>query len=277
MNRSIVLRHFFAHCSTAARRALPDNALFTAERGERCVPLMPCWPELLSDFADLGPVALVSQNAFAQFARCVPEVEFAPVPGGTEVVELGSTFIADTAEWAHALAVEEPVPGGCLFSLQFFGADGAGLWKLLLTRDAQLEHFAGMVRHYASGAFPPEGRACPASTPNRLAELQRRGCALAQEVARETITSTLLAARREERALSVTVGRGGLSLSGTLVPRCLERCPCAVHAYDRDAEFHLATRETFRVWRVRERGASALEILDAGGALVARIAGLATE
>src|SRR4051794_23280523 len=104
-------RHLFVRCPSDALRTLPANSQFTAERGERCVPLTACWPELLSDCGDLGAVALVSQNSGAQFARCIADVDFASVPGSTEVVELHSGLVADTSEWSHALAVEEPIMG----------------------------------------------------------------------------------------------------------------------------------------------------------------------
>lgn len=267
-------RHLFVRCPADAHQTLPDYSLFTADRGERCVPLTACWTELLSDCADLGPVALVSQNGGAQFARCVPQVDFAPVPCSEEIVELGSGLVGDMAEWSHALAVEEPILGGSLFSLQFFAFDGAGLWKLLLTRDAQLEHFGAMVRHYASGTPPPSPRPpSPIPRATRLAQLQQGGCAYAHEVPRETLAMTLLSARREDRALSVTVGREGLVLGGKIIPRSLERCPCALHAYDHDAELHLATGENYSVWRVFHRGCWALEILDADGHLAVRLGG----
>lgn len=267
-------RHLFVRYPSEAQYTLPDDFQFMAERGERCVPLTACWPELLIDCQDIGPVALVSQNAGAQFARSVSDVDFAPVPGSTEMVELRSGLVADTSEWSHALAVEEPLLGGSLFSLQFFTPDGAGLWKLLLTRDAQLEHFAGMVRHYASGSPPPPPRPqSERSTLTRVMELQQRGCGLAHEVPSETLAMTLLTARREERPLNISVGRNGLLLSGAVTPRSLERCPCAVHVYDHCSEVHLATGEDFSVWRVLERSRWTLEILDGDGALTARVGG----
>lgn len=264
-------RHLFVRCPAEARHALPDRSLFVTDRSERCVPLTACWHEILSDCTDLGPVALVSQNTGAQFARCVSHVDFAPVPGSNDVVELGSDLVGDTAEWSHALAVEEPILGGSLFSLQFFAFDGAGLWKMLLTRDAQLEHFAGMVRHYASGTPPPEPRPQCVQPNNRLSALQNLGCARAHEVPRETLAMTLLTARREERSLTVTVGRDNLSMGGTMVPRSLERCPCALHAYDHNSELHLATGDNCSVWRVRDRSKWILEILDADGRLVVQL------
>lgn len=263
--------HIFASCTAEALHLLPDSRSFTAERGERCIRLHACWSELLADCAELGTVAIVSQSAGAQFARCIPGLDFAPVPDCTEIVELGSGFVADTAAWSHVLAVEEPAPGGYRFSLQFFAQDGEGLWKLMLTRDAQLDHFAAMVRHYASGNLPPVPAKDRPATTSRLIELQAQGRARAYEVPHDALTTLLLAARREERALTVSVDRDGLQFCGSLVPRTLERCSCAFHAYDHRSELHLDTGEGFAVWWVRSRHGWALEILDAAGQLAARL------
>jgi hypothetical protein len=265
-------RHLFANLSPSTRHALPDYALFTAERGERCVPLMACWPELLGDCAELGPVALVAQNTSAQLARCIAEAEFVPVPMSTEIVELGSGFVADTINWSHALAVEEPTPGGSLFSLQFFGYDGAGLWKLLLTRDAQLEHFAGLVRHYASGTPPPIADPRPGRTAAcDFADAPQTDADPASEVPIEALISTFLEARRAAQPLTVTVSRENLVLTSAFVPRSLERCSCAIHAYDHDAELHLAIGGHLRVHRIARRQRRGLELWGTHGETIARI------
>jgi len=264
-------QHLFAHDAAHGLHTLPESCVFTAERGECCVRLVPCWLELLTDCADLGPVALISQSAGAQLARCVPRVEFAPVPEGGEIVELNSGLVADSAAWSHVLAVEEPTCGGCLFSLQFFTRQGEGLWKLLLTREAQLEHFTGMVRHYASDLPVPNLAGWVSPQPPRIVELRGMGKAFAHPVPSETVATTLLAAHRESSALTISVGRSGLLLSGALVPRTLERCPAAFHAYDYNAEIHLAIEDEFRVWRVSERTGRVLEILDRDGELLARL------
>lgn len=261
-----IQRHLFASCFPGTRHALPDYALFNGERGERCVPLMACWPQLLGDCAELGPVALVAQNTGAQLARCVSEADFVPVPMSSEIVELRSGFVADTVGWSHALAVEEPTPGGSLFSLQFFGHDGAGLWKLLLTRDAQLEHFAGLVRHYASGTPPPFAESCAAHADSQETKL-------ASEVPIEALITTFLEARRTGQQLTVTVGRDSLELTSTFVPRSLERCPCAIHAYDHDAELHLFAGENIRVHRVCKRRQWGLEVVHHHGRRIARVEG----
>jgi putative heme degradation protein len=265
-------RHLFASCSPGARHALPDHALFTAERGERCVPLMACWPELLGDCAELGPVAIVGQNSGAQLARCISEPDFAPVPMSTEIVELRSGFVADTVEWSHALAVEEPTSGGSLFSLQFFGHDGAGLWKLLLTRDAQLEHFAGLVRHYASGTTPPAVDPDDDGTMGcGRGGVRSADANAANEVAIDALLSTFLEARRTGVPLTVTVGREGLVLTSAFVPRSLERCSCALHAYDHNAELHVAIGDGIHVHRIERRRRTELEVLGKCGKIVARV------
>lgn len=272
MNNRRLNHHIFATASSHLPHLLPNAFVFTTERGERCVRLHSCWSELLVDCRGLGPVAIVSQSSSAQFASCVAGLDFAPVPDSTEIVELGSGLIADTAEWSHVLAVEEPVPHGYRFSLQFFTADGQGLWKVLLTSGAQLEYFADMARHYASSTLPPPPpihQACASAS--RLTELHASERTCAYAVPDEALATLLLAARREERALAVTVGRGRLQFSRSLVPRALERCACTFHAYDYDAELHLHLGESATCWWVRGREGWVLEILDPAGQLAARL------
>ncbi|HWL54591.1 MAG TPA: ChuX/HutX family heme-like substrate-binding protein [Chthoniobacteraceae bacterium] len=285
------------------------HQLFRAEGGEVCAALSCDWDALLSGMSELGPVALITHNRSVRLAMLVEQVDFAHEPLSDSYIELQSGLIADPQEWTYALAVQENLPSGAIFGFQFFDRTGQGQLKVVLTREAQLEHFFAMVEEHGVGGYPPAcaeeppSRTSDATPPllpgrtllrglwkrtrhetggrffpglpgiTRLAALQNVGDDLARPITLNHFLATLMALRRKRLPARFTLFNRHLTHGVNLRARQLERCPQGVHLFDSEGEFHLSTESPLLYWLIRDGGQTSFEIIAPCGERVALVSG----
>lgn len=312
MRRSRFLSHqadafAFPPCRSICRNRRCQ--LFRAQGGEVCAALTDDWDTLLAGMAPLGPVALITHNPSLRLATLVERADFAREPMSGCFVELQSGLIADTHEWAYALAVQENRPPGAIFGFQFFDHMGQGQLKIVLTREARLEHFFSMIEAHGVGGYPPEtaeNEPTAGSQPaaplapertllralwmrtrhetgsrffpglpgiTRLTALQKVGTDLARPITPNHFLATLLGLRKKRLPAHFTLFNRHLSHSATLRVRQLEHCPQGVHFFDAEGEFHLSTESPLLYWVIRSNQGAAIEIIRPCGERVGLITG----
>ncbi len=291
--------HPFAFPSAPAIDRGFRGHFFRAEGGEICVPLGNRWEELLGELEGLGPVALITHNSHVRLAALTAAPEFAPEPGSTSYTELRSGLHVESADWAYALAVQEEVILGTIFGFQFFDHHGKGQLKILLSREAQIEHFLWMLRRHGVGGYPPDPEAevpgCGPSNPvmpdrealralwpitrheigghffpglpgvTRLAAVQAVGEPYARQVGFEAVLAWILQLRRKGMLMRFSLYSRRLTHAATLAPHRVERCPQGLHLFDQENELHFLRGEELLYWVIRAGGHDALEVIDASG------------
>ena len=260
-----------------------QDKLFKTERGDLCLCLHEAWPSLLIDLGLLGPVAVVSHSEQVALASFSVQLEFLPVPGGTEMVEVGSGICLETERLGCVIAGQEVETGK--LSLHFFDRDGFGLFKVMPAPGSDRDGFIQFMEHYArdpelvhsqdpvleplllgQGAVTAEERehlrkawtTFPAALGGNLVPggqgvswwdaLRLAGPGRAKPINKEGLLKAILAAHHHEGLLRFSAWRGGLHQEIALVPRRLEKCGHCFHLLDVSREAHLFFESGFEAW-----------------------------
>ena len=273
--------------------AVHEALLFSTEKGDICLRLIESWQQLLTDTAILGSVLLLSRTEQAVLASRVSRTDFWPLPEGagdsesSMLVELGSGFSVNLDDLHFAVAADERLETERMLALQFFDKYGAGMFKAILTDDADHEWFTRFIQHYARGGQPPRVSAetrppLPApgalaadpaglawlrdiwpnldpSVPGdfihgweditRLEALELVGAPCASTARYEQLVQGLLLASQSQFPLSFTLFNQGLHHQVTMVPRRMERCGDSIHIMDRDSEAHILRAPGLSLWQ----------------------------
>jgi putative heme degradation protein len=280
--------------------AVDEELLFSTEKGDICLRLIESWPQMLTDTAILGSLLLLSRTEQVVVASRVARTDFWPVPqvsdkswrfdgiaDSTDMMELGSGFAVDMADLHFAVAADECLEKERMLALQFFDKYGAGMFKAILTEEADYEWFARYIQHYARGGCPPHISAAsrpplPASGPlaadpegiawlremwpqldssvpgdyipgwedmTRYEALEQVGEPFARPSRYEDLLQGLLMASQFQFPLSFTLFNQGLHHHITMVPRRMERCGDSVHLMDRHTEAHILRAPGLTMWQ----------------------------
>jgi putative heme degradation protein len=258
------------------------DKLFKTERGDVCLCLHEVWPSLLTDLGLLGPAMLISRNEQMALVSMCRELEFVPVPGGTEMFESSSGICLETLELGAVIAGQEVATEN--LSLHFFDLEGRGLFKVLLAPGADLEGFIQVISHYAKSPSPMDPRQSPPSR-NRgggaiLAEEKNRfqkawaffdpasggdylpgesnvrwldalrlaGQDRAMFLTKVGLIKAMLAAHYHQFRLRITICEEGLHHEIQIVPRRLERCGQCLHLLDLEGEAHFFLEADSEIW-----------------------------
>ena len=87
--------------------ACVHDKLFKTQDGDICLCLHEVWPSLLSDLCLLGPAMLISRSEEMALVRLCREVDFVPVPGGTEMLDLKSGLCLETLTLGAVIGVRK--------------------------------------------------------------------------------------------------------------------------------------------------------------------------
>lgn len=259
-----------------------QDKLFKTDRGDICLCLHEVWPSLLADLGLLGPAMLVTRSeqlAVISFRR---QLDFVAVPGGTEMMELGSGLCLDINDLNAVIAGQEAHSGN--LSFHFFDRDGRGVFKVLLAPGADMDGFAHLTRHYAKCPLrptSPPARAHTALTGGFVLAEQRESFLAAWEhldpaaggdylpgvhdvtwsdalrlagreraifLTKVDLMKAILAAHHDNTPLQITGWDRGLHHSVNVTPRRLERCSQCFHLFDVESEAHLFFEAEMEVW-----------------------------
>jgi putative heme degradation protein len=272
---------FMSHSSDIFPSSVKDK-LFKTERGDVCLCLHEVWPSLLTDLGLLGPAMLISRSEQMALVSLCRQLDFVPVPGGTEMLDLSSGVCLETLNLGAVIAGQEAETEN--LSLHFFDLEGRGLFKVLLTPGADLDGFIQVVSHYAKRPLPLNARHC---LPRRgrgegaiLAEERTRlqktwasfdpvlggdllpggggvrwldalrlaGQERAMFLTKVGLIKAMLAAYYHRLRLRITICEEGLHHETTVVPRRLERCGQCLHLFDLESEAHFFLEADSEIW-----------------------------
>jgi putative heme degradation protein len=263
----------------------PSNVhdkLFKTERGDVCLCLHEVWPSLLIDLGLLGPAMLISRNEQMALTSLLRQLDFVPVPGSTEMLDLNSGVCLETRNLGAVIAGQEAETEH--LSLHFFDMEGRGLFKVLLAPGADLDGFIQLVGHYAKrplplnpqqilrgdhrsqGAILAEERAAfqkawasfdPALGGNLLPgghgagwldALRLAGRERALFLTKVGLIKAILAGHYNQIRLQITICEEGLHHETMIVPRRLERCDRCLHLFDIESEAHFFLEADSEIW-----------------------------
>jgi putative heme degradation protein len=263
----------------------PSNVhdkLFKTERGDVCLCLHEVWPSLLTDLGLLGPAILISRSEQMALVSLSRQLDFVPVPGSTEMLDLNGGVILETLNLGGVIAGQEVETEN--LSFHFFDLEGRGLFKVLLAPGADLDGFVQLVGHYAKRPLPLNPRQIPRSGPRGkkaiLAEertdfqkawasfdpalggdllpgghgvgwldaLRLAGRERAMFLTKVGLIKTVLAGHNHQTRLRITICEEGLHHETTIVPRRLERCGQCLHLFDIENELHFFLEADSEIW-----------------------------
>lgn len=256
------------------------DKLFKTERGDVCLCLHEVWPSLLTDLALLGPAMLISRSEQMAVTSLCRQLDFVPVPGGTEMLDLSSGVCLETLNLGAVIAGQEVETEN--LSFHFFDLKGRGLFKVLLAPGADLDGFIQMVNHYAKSPLPLNTRHSvhrrahgailagerssfqnvwasfdPAlggdSLPGRsgirwLDALRLAGREQAVFLTKVGLIKAMLAAHDNHFRLRMILCEDGLHHEAVVTPRRLERCGQCLHLFDTECEAHFFLEAESEIW-----------------------------
>ena len=267
------------HASDIFPSSVKDK-LFQTERGDVCLCLHEIWPSLLIDLGLLGPAMLISRSEQMALVSLCRQLDFVPVPGGTEMLDLNSGVCLETLNLGAVVAGQEAETEN--LSLHFFDWEGRGIFKVLLAPGADLDGFVQLVGHYAKRPLPlstrhsrpPGAGDGPISARERtsfqktwasfdpalggdflpgtgikwLDALRLGGCGRSMFLTKVGLIKALLAAHDNQLRLRMTLCEGSLHHEITIVPRRLERCGRCLHVFDLESEAHFFLEPDAEIW-----------------------------
>jgi hypothetical protein len=271
-------------CMSHASDIFPSRVhdkLFQTDRGDVCLYLHEAWPSLLGDLSLLGPSVLISKNEQLALVSICRKLEFVPVPGGTEMLDLSSALCVETANLGSVIAGQEAHTGN--LTLHFFDWNQRALFKVILAPGSDIEAFVHLASHY--GKVPTSSRA----QPFRLPRDEPSGAVLAEEkmafqnqwstyspelggdflpggsvrwldalrlagrerslfLTKVGLVKAILAAHHDKLRLRMTSWREGLHHETTVVPYRIERCGHCFHLFDVESEAHFFFESDMDIW-----------------------------
>ncbi len=270
--------------STSLLRNVAEDmgALYFISENSICIRLQELWPQLLQDLSDLGEVVLMSRNSAAVLDSTRLRLEFASLQGLNEAIDLNGEFTLFTEKWAYALAVEEKKYAGKLFSVQFFTAHNESSLKVILTRNANLEGFLELIGFYFHGEPLSKVKYSPTISPqvpsferrqllelwtsqihlslsneipgipgfSRYEALKQLGPGWARQLS-ESFNSFVEFAWREQLPLHITLLNPGVVHECDLRIQSVQQCPCYLHAFGGQSNFHFKAPSGSSTWLVR--------------------------
>jgi putative heme degradation protein len=262
--------------------ACVQDKLFKTEGGDVCLCLHEAWPSLLGDLALLGPAMLISRSEEMALVSFCGELDFVPVPDGTEMLELNSGLCLDTLCLGAVVAGHEAHSGKLSFHL--YDREGRGILKLMPVPGANVHGFSQIVRHYAKGPLPLRSRRRRRRAPQNegadpvqerggfqqawmsfdpalggdqlpggngiswLDALRLAGRERALFLTNVGLIKAILAAHRKQLRLQVTTFQKGMHHETLITPRRLERCGRCLHLFDIESELHFFFDAASEIW-----------------------------
>jgi putative heme degradation protein len=270
-----------SHASDYFPKNVRDK-LFKTKSGDICLCLHEAWPSLLIDLGLLGPAMLTSRNEQMALVSLRRQLDFVPVPGSTEMLDLNSGICLETCKLGAVIAGQEAETEH--LSLHFFDLEGRGFFKVLLAPGADLDGFTKLVGHYAKrplplnsqqilrgdhrskGAILTEEREAfqkawasfdPALGGDLLPgghgvgwvdALRLAGRERAVFLPKVGLIKAMLAGHYNQTRLQITICEEGSYHETMIIPRRLERCGQCLHVFDVESEAHFFLEADSEIW-----------------------------
>jgi putative heme degradation protein len=279
--RPVTLRFRMSHASDIFPSCVRDK-LFKTAVGDVCLCLHESWPSLLNDLGLLGPTILISRNEQLALAAPSYQLDFAPVPGRTEMIDLNSGLCLETGALGAVVTGQEARTGNLGF--HFFDWEGKGMLKVLLTPETDRDGFAQLARRYAKVCLPRGSQGFRSQTALRedpaadeasaglqeawasfdpalegnflpggggvgwLDALRLAGRDRAAFLTKAGLIKAIRAAHQDLIPLRITTCRNGLRHQMDCVPRRLEQCGRCLHLFEGESELHLSPTSDMEIW-----------------------------
>ncbi|MGB8354443.1 MAG: hypothetical protein WCD79_11175 [Chthoniobacteraceae bacterium] len=268
----------------------PDRVhdkLFETQEGDLCLCLDEDWPALLASLGQLGPVTLISRSTQMSLLSSSQQLDFAPVPGSTEILDLHSSLCLETGALGPVIARYDRQTGRP--GIHFYDREGKVILQVMLPPDGDPEGFVQLVGLYAkellstgngpgfrsarsqmtahhSTTLPADEmdglhEAWPSFDPASggdllpgtrgvgwLHALRMAGGGRALFLTKSGMIKAALAAYYGLIPLRITAWTGGLYHQAGVLPRRMERCAKCVHLLDIGSGFHFLFGAEMEIW-----------------------------